>query len=173
MTREEFIKILDKRGYTYEIEGDKLVFTHRGYVDFDDLESIPSGVEFRNKGYIRLGGCHTIPPDTVFSNEGSVSLDALKILPPTVEFKNSHAVRLDSLGSIPPGFVFKNGGDVSLWALKSIPPGVQFNYTENSTVSVNLHSIMECNWYYSWKGNIEGIASNRLLNLMISKGVFI
>jgi hypothetical protein len=27
-------------------------------------------------------------------------------------------------------------------------------------------------WIDDWKGNIEGIDSNRLLNFMISKGVF-
>ena len=173
MTRKEFIEILSGRGYSYKIEGDKLVVTHGGYIDFDELESIPPGLEFRNKGYIKLGGCHTIPPDTVFSNGGSVSLDALKILHPTVEFKNAHAVRLDSLRSIPQGFVFRNGGDVSLWALKSIPTEVRFNYSDNYKGSVNLHSLMRDGWYFKWEGNIEGIGSNRLLNHMISKGMFI
>jgi hypothetical protein len=27
-------------------------------------------------------------------------------------------------------------------------------------------------WFNKWKGNIEGIDSNRLLNKMINKGVF-
>jgi hypothetical protein len=28
-------------------------------------------------------------------------------------------------------------------------------------------------WFRNWKGNIEGIDNKRLLNLMISKGMFI
>jgi hypothetical protein len=27
-------------------------------------------------------------------------------------------------------------------------------------------------WFSDWKGNIKGIASKRLLNFMISKGIF-
>jgi hypothetical protein len=48
--------------------------------------------------------------------------------------------------------VFSNEGDVKLDSLigGSIPYG----------------------WFSKWKGNIEGIDSKRLLNSMISKGVF-
>jgi hypothetical protein len=88
MTNEEFIKILDKKGYSYEIEGDKIIVTH----DWD--------------------------------------------------------VYLESLTSIPPGVEFKNGGGVHLGSLVS-------------------------GWFEDWSGNIEGIDSKRLLNVMISKGVFI
>jgi hypothetical protein len=54
---------------------------------------------------------------------------------------------LESLISLPPGVVFKNRG------------------------SVNFKSLV--GWFNNWSGNIEGIEGNRLLNLMISKGMFI
>jgi hypothetical protein len=108
MTQKEFIKVLEFVGYSYEIEGDKLVVTHEWGVDLDALTSLPPGV--------------------MFSNEGSVWLNDLK--------------------SLPSGVVFKNGGDVWLNSLTG-------------------------DWFARWKGNIEGIAPNRLLNSMISKEMFI
>ena len=56
-------------------------------------------------------------------------------------------VYLDSLTSLPPDVVFKNRGDVYL---KSLVGG----------------------WFEDWKGNIKGIDSKRLLNVMIKQGVF-
>ena len=41
MTQEAFIKILDKKRYSYEIEGDKIVVTHKGKLNLDSLTSIP------------------------------------------------------------------------------------------------------------------------------------
>ena len=87
MTREEFIEILKKEGYSYKIEGDKLVVTGNG------------------------------------------------------------DVWLDSLTSLPPGVVFKNRGRVYLRSLTG-------------------------RWFDEWTGNIEGIDSKRLLNVMIKQGVF-
>ena len=79
---------------------------------------------------------------------GDVDLRALTSLPPGVEFENRGDVDLESLTSLPPGVEFKNGGDVLLDALIG-------------------------DWIISdWKGNIEGIDSKRLLNSMISKGLF-
>jgi hypothetical protein len=108
MTREEFIELLEEKGYSYKIEGDKLIVTHKGWVNLRSLKTIPSGVEFKN--------------------EGNINLRSLKILPSGVEFSN--------------------GGDVKLTSLV----GVFFDV---------------------WKGNIEGIDSKKLLNLMIKQGVFI
>ena len=50
MTREAFIKVLDDKGYSYEIEGNKVIVTHKGNVDLRDLASLSPGVEFRNRG---------------------------------------------------------------------------------------------------------------------------
>jgi hypothetical protein len=85
-------------------------------------------------------------------------------------FRNGGHVNLDSLTSIPPGMVFRNGWSVNLDSLTSIPPGVEFR----NGWSVNLDSLVG-GWFCFWKGNIEGIDSNRssrLLNLMISLGLF-
>ena len=127
MTREEFIKELNKKGYSYEIEGDKIVVTHDRNVYLHALTSLPPGVEFRNGDFIRL--------------------DSLTSLPPGVVFKNRGHVYLDSLTSIPPVVVFENGGDVNLNSLTG-------------------------GGFKDWKGNIEGIDSKRLLNMMIKDGVF-
>jgi hypothetical protein len=127
MTRDEFIQILDENGYSYKIEGDSVVITHKGNVNLISLMSLPPGVEFNNSG----------------------------------------GVYLNSLTSLPPGVAFKNGRTVDLRSLTSLPPGVKF---ENRW-GVNLESLIDGFFYY-WEGNIEGIDGTRLLNLMISKGLF-
>ena len=96
MTREEFIKVLDGKDYSYEIESEKIVVLG---VDIwlKSLTSLPPGVEFRNGG--------------------SVNLESLTSLPPVIVFNNKWDVNLDSLPSIPPGIVFNNGWDVYLESL--------------------------------------------------------
>ena len=111
MTQEEFIQILDEKGYSYEIEGDNIVVTNG---------------------------------DSFF---GNVDLHTVRTLPQNLEFKNR--------------------GSVDLIILKSIPPGVEFN----NGGAIIIRSIIQ-GWLSNWKGNIKGIDSKRLLNLMISKGVF-
>ncbi len=127
MSREEFIKVLDSEGYSYEIEVDRIVVTYEEHVYLSSLTSLPPGV--------------------VFKNGGSVWLRSLTSLPSGVEFKNRGSVYLKALTSLPPGVEFRNGGDVWLESLI----GSVFN---------------------EWEGNIDGIDTKRLLNLMISKGVF-
>ncbi len=97
MTQKEFIKDLDRIGYSYEIEGDKIIVTHKRTVFLSALTSLPTGVEFKNGG--------------------DVHLNSLTSLPPGVVFRNKEDVELNALTSIPPGVVFINGGDVNLDAL--------------------------------------------------------
>ena len=153
MTREEFIWVLDNEGYSYEIEGDNIVVTHKWTVHLNSLTSLPSGVVFRNEGYV--------------NERGDVYLNALTSLPPDVEFRNKGNVNLGSLTSLPSGVEFNNAGSVNLGSLTSLPPGVKF---KNGEV-VRLNSIIG-GWFQDWKGNIEGIGSKRLLNKMIKDGVF-
>ena len=129
MTREEFTKQLDKKKYSYEIEGDKIIII---------------------SGY-----------------GGNVYLNALTSLPPGVEFRNKDHVGLESLTSLPPGVVFKNGGYVYLRSLTSLPPGVEFNNGGDVWVRDIIGG-----FFNKWKGNIEGVDEKRLLNKMISLGLF-
>jgi hypothetical protein len=147
MTQEEFISILDKKSYSYEIEGDRIVVTRGGHVYLSNLTSLPPGVEFENGGHVDLSNLTSLPPGVEFRNRGYVNLESLTSLPPGVEFKNGGHVYLESLTSLPPGVEFKNDGSVSLDYLL----GGAFGY---------------------WKGNIEGIDEKRLLNKMINKGLF-
>ena len=80
---------------------------------------------------------------------------------------NGGHVSLDDLTTIPSGVKFKNGRGVNLNALTTIPAGVKFVNGRN----VYLNSLVG-GWFDEWKGNIKGIESKRLLNLMISKGIF-
>jgi hypothetical protein len=135
MTREEFIQILDKKGYSsYKIEGDKIIVIHNGYVDLESLETLPPGVEFKNAWSVHLSSLKTIPPGVEFNNRGDVNLESLKTIHPGVEFNNRGDVYLDSL--------------------------------------IGYYS-REWKGFSDWKGNIEGIDSNTLLNGMIKRGIFL
>ncbi len=150
MTRDEFIQILKENAYSYKIEGDNLVVINGndyGTVWLDSLTSLPSGVVFENGGKVWLNSLTSLPSGVVFENEGGVDLSSLTSIPSGVEFKNGGNVYLESLTSIPSGVEFKNKGDVGLDSLT----GDRFD---------------------EWKGNIKVIDSKRLLNLMISKGIF-
>jgi len=150
MTREAFIKVLDKKGYSYEMMGDSVV------VNGGDSE-----------GVVYLESLTSLPPGVVFKNEWDVNLRSLTSLPRGVEFKNVGGVILSSLTSIPPGVEFNNRGDVYLKSLTSISSGVEFkNYGD-----VNLGSLIG-DYFNRWSGNIKGIDSKRLLNLMIKQGLF-
>jgi hypothetical protein len=148
MTREEFIEVLDNEGYSYKIEGGKVIVTHKEGVDLYSQTSLP--------------------PDVVFKNRGDVDLYVLTSLPPGVEFRNRGHVYSNALTSISPGVVFKNRGGVWLNSLTSLPPGVEF---KNGGKGIYL-GLLIGGWFRDWKGNIKGIDSKRLLNSMISKGVF-
>jgi len=93
---------------------------------------------------------------------------AIRSIPPGVVFNNRGSVWLESLTSISPGVEFNNGGSVHLSSLTSLPPGVEFKNGKN----VYLRSLIG-GFFGRWGGNIEGIDPNSLLNLMISKGIFI
>jgi hypothetical protein len=101
--------------------------------------------------------------------DGYVNLNALTSLPPGVVFKNRGDVELRALTSLPSGVKFENGGDVYLSALTSLPPGVVFK----NEGSVKLSALIGGGgWFEDWSGNIEGIGSKRLLNMMIKQGIF-
>ena len=147
MTREEFIGVLEKKGYSYNLEGNKIVVTRNSGVYLGSLKTLPSGVEFENGGDVYLGSLETLPPGVEFKNGGYVNLESLKTLPPGVEFKNGWYVDLRSLETLPSGVEFKNEGPVDLRSLI----GGFFN---------------------KWDGNIDGVEPKRLLNKMISMGMF-
>jgi hypothetical protein len=97
MTQEEFIEVLDDNGYSYEMEGNKIVVTNEDTVYLNTLTSLPPGVEFKNRGLVSLVSLETLPPGVVFENMGSVWLESLTSLPPGVEFRNGKGVNLNSL----------------------------------------------------------------------------
>ena len=148
MTQEEFIKVLDKKGYSYEIENDKIIVTYSFSVHLESLTTLPPDVEFNNRENVDLNSLTSLPTGVKFRNKGDAYLSALTSLPPDVEFKNEGNAYLDSITSLPPGVEFKNGGDVDLKSLIG-------------------------EWVDDWKGNIEGIDNKRLLNLTIKQGMFI
>lgn len=83
----------------------------------------------------------------VVTHEGHVELESLTSLPSRTEFRNRGYVYLDSLTSLPSDVVFGNGREIYLDSLTG-------------------------DFFSKWGGNIEGVDSKRLLNLMISKGLF-
>ena len=68
---------------------------------------------------------------------------------------------------LPPGVEFKNHGNVWLNSLTTLPLDLKFS----NRGYVSLDSLIE-GLFSNWRGNIEGIGSNMLLNKMIALGLF-
>lgn len=77
-------------------------------------------------------------------------------------------IYLNELTELPPNLVFENAGDVNLIMMKNIPTSVEFKNGGGV-----LTAIKTGGWFSEWKGNIEGIDSKRLLNVMIKRGIFL
>ena len=77
MTQEAFVKVLERKGYSYKIEGNKIVVTYKFYVDLVSLTSLPPGVVFSNEGEVGLGSLEVIPPDAEFRTTYDVNLQSL------------------------------------------------------------------------------------------------
>ena len=165
MTRGAFIKYLDLYEYYYRMEGNKIVITKENV--YFQGDSLPSDVVFRNRGDVSLTSVTSISPGVEFNNLGDIWLDSLETLSSGVKFNNGGDVNLGALTSISPDVVFGNRGSVWLDSLPSIPPGVGFKNEGN----IDLSSLMG-DWFEDWKGNIEGINPPRLLDKMVSFGLF-
>ena len=77
MTREEFIEVLEEKGYPYHIEDNKIVITYQGDVDLGKLVSLPSGVDFRNLFDVYLDSLESFPLGVEFNNGGGIDLRKL------------------------------------------------------------------------------------------------
>ena len=77
MTQEEFINVLNKEKYSYEIEGDKIIVTHEGHVSLKSVTSLPPGVVFGNDGIVNLQSLTSIPSGVEFRNVADVWLSSL------------------------------------------------------------------------------------------------
>ena len=106
MTNEEFIEVLDEKGYSYKIKGDSIVVTHKGEVNLESITSLPPVLKFKNRGYVSLKSLTSLHPGVWFVNGGSVFLESTTSLSPGVEFNNRGMVYLPSL----------IGGQFNKWA---------------------------------------------------------
>ena len=97
MTSEDFIKVLNRNGYSYEMEGDKIIVTVVGDIWLNSIKSIPSNVVFNNRGHVLLDSITSIPYGVEFNNGGIVSLDAIVSISPVVKFNNTGVISLRSL----------------------------------------------------------------------------
>ena len=166
MTQEEFKKILDDRWYSYKEEGNRIEVKSLGGINLPSLTTLPEGIVFSNGSNVHLESLTTLPERTVFSNGGHVHLESLTTLPERTVFSNGGHVYLRSLTTLPEVIVFSNSGSVYLKSLTTIRKGIVF-----SGGDVYLESLTG-EWFCDWKGDIRGIDSKRLLNKMISLGLF-
>ena len=77
MTQEEFIEVLEEKGYSYEIEGDKIIVTYSFSVHLEDLTSLPPYVVFNNGGNVWVEDLTSLSPGVEFKNVGNVYLGSL------------------------------------------------------------------------------------------------
>ncbi len=143
MTQEEFIEVLDKNNYSYQIKGDNIIVTKGGGKHGLHLVSfnVEDGEDFE------IYVIDSIPQGVIFKNKGLVNLSSLEEIPDGVEFRNIGDLWLDSISTskIPQGYVFYNTGSIRF----------RNRY-----------------WDSNFSGNIEGINDKRLMNLMIKREIF-
>jgi len=116
MTREEFISILEEKGYRYHLDGERIIVDDYGYVWFDSIKSIPSGIVFKNGGGVSLRSLTSLPDNIEFRNGVNVWLNGL------------HHLSLEDLD-----YMFQNKGDVRFdgeWSVESEFPESRWKMTE-------------------------------------------
>lgn len=144
MTREEFIEILDRESYPYNIVNGKIVITNKSK---HGINLVGSTIDDPVDGGHLIVIIDEIPSGVIFQGKGNVNLSSLEVLPDDVEFRNMGDVNLSNIDlPIDLADSFNNSGSIS------------FN---------NLY------WRGDWEGNIEGIDNKRLFRLMIKQGMFI
>jgi hypothetical protein len=168
MTQEEFIKVLESKGYEYDISGDSIIINEgdkkNNIVSLEKIDSMPSDVEFsKNCVGVRLNNLKELPPRVYFNNSSYVNLESLEYINTEVEFNNGAMIHLDSLKELNTNVKFNNRGYVAFNALEKISPDFEFNNDGN----VYFRNFSTKTWDYS----IDGINSTRLLNFVISKGL--
>ena len=175
MTTEEFKELLSGFEIYWEsqnIEGnEKIIVGGRDKfstnVDLGTSKSIPPNVEFLNNGWINLDRLESLSSGIIFRNMGYVTLESLKDLPSDTVFENGTLVYLESLETLPFNFTFNNRSGVNLNSIKKIPSGVQFGNQVNHVV-FNKFSLFLKDFDFG----IEGISDIKILNKMISLGLF-
>jgi hypothetical protein len=167
MTKEEFIDILEARDYRYQISGNEITIDRGRNIILDGLTSIPPNVDFRNSGCVDLTSLVNLPSSTQFNNKGGLSLDSLTEIPIGFEFNNGTYLVLTRLKRLSPGITFNNTGAIQFESLESISPDFVFGGPEYFYLGPFIEEFL-----HYWDGNIEGVHPKRLLNKMISLGLF-
>jgi hypothetical protein len=108
----------------------------------------------------------------IVTDQGEVDLQTVYSLPPNIEFGNGTYVYLDSLEELPPGVTFKNGGSVSLHSLKSIHPETRFENGRGIWLDSLGMDTTDIIFTHTPVLAIRGIGPNKILNAMISAGIF-
>jgi hypothetical protein len=63
----------------------------------NNIEELPSGIEFRNGGDIQMGELKELPSDVVIANGGTIFLRSIEKIHPGVEFNNGQGKYLESV----------------------------------------------------------------------------
>ena len=97
MAKETFINILERYGYSYSVEGDKIIMGGKDPINLPGVKRLPTNVVFQNNASVQLGDVEYIPEGTVFKNDGIVYLPSLKKIHPSVILDNNESIYLGFL----------------------------------------------------------------------------
>jgi hypothetical protein len=146
MTREELIEQLDKDKITYNLAGNGVEITGS------------NGLAY--KWNVTIHHIKTLPSGVIFNNKGNVHMADLHEISEGVQFNNGGNIVLGVAPQgikIHPSTVFNNGKGK-----------IMIGYNRGGRYMFNTSG----DWGESWNGSIDDIDSKRLLNHMISKGLF-
>jgi hypothetical protein len=101
----------------------------------------------------------------------NIDLSWVKSIPSGIVFSNNFSVNLDSLEAIPSGVEFNNGLNVYLASLRRIDTSVRF-FNLSAVISPILGGTIEGSTIWAFSFGVPGISDYRVLNSMISMGLF-
>lgn len=180
MRKDKFIDFLDKEGFSFYEEGNKIIIDESDLFDVD-ISSIPTGVIFRNDGDIYLDYITSVPKGTEFENKGHVYLQGAISLSEGIKFRNKGDVNMESIRSLDKDVIFKNTGDLKFDLLNNINRPVIFQNGESIFFSSGSLPNFSKGVRFENRGGITvydeniksffipGIKKNRILNCMIKQ----
>jgi hypothetical protein len=99
----ELEKLLNKKHYSYHLEGNTFVIDHEGNVDIGYVKSLPDNVQFNNEGFVNLFSLKSLLPNNIqFNNKRNVYFYSLTSLPDNKYeiFKNEGIVYYNNYNSM-------------------------------------------------------------------------
>lgn len=179
MSRDEFIKKLQKFSIYFKYEGDQILVCDDEYkgkvdnnhVDLEGIYSIPDNVTFQNGGNLWLSSVKYIGKNVIFENKGLLNLESLESITEEIKFRNKSFVALSNVREIIPQITFENGGGVYLLSMEPKDINSVVEFRNKGGVAIKGFDTREIDPESSSILFPEGITRGRIVNKLIKNNI--